>query len=105
MIHKGDKFKVHWVEHETNYVDRLYEVVSVKDGCHCPRPSWLTGLPEEPRAAHCHISARLVRSPLKWHEDGLHWFNDIDPQTLRSITSSDFWLEIVREPGDQLSLF
>lgn len=105
MIHKGDKFKVHWVEHETNYVDRLYEVVSVKDGCHCPRPSWLTGLPEKPRAAHCHISARLVRSPLKWYEDGLHWFNDIDPQTLRSITSSDFWLEIVREPGDQLSLF
>lgn len=105
MIHKGDKFKVHWVEHETNYVDRLYEVVSVKDGCHCPRPSWLTGLPEKPRAAHCHISARLVRSPLKRHDDGLHWFNDIDPQTLRSITSSDFWLEIVREPGDQLSLF
>lgn len=105
MIHKGDKFKVHWVEHETNYVDRLYEVVSVKDGCHCPRPSWLTGLPETPRAAHCHISARLVRSPLATEDYGLHWFNDIDPQTLHSITSPDFWLEIVRQPGDQLSLF
>ena len=105
MIHKGDKFKVHWVGHESNYVDRVYEVVGIVDDCHCSRPSWLTGQPETPRAAHCHISARLVRSPLKWDSNGLHWFNDIDPQTLHSIINPNFWLEIVRETGDQLSLF
>ena len=42
---------------------------------------------------------------MKWHDNGLHWFNDIDPQTLHSITNPNFWLEIVRQPGDQLSLF
>ena len=79
MIHKGDKFKVHWVGHESNYVDRVYEVVGIVDDCHCSRPSW--------------------------HDNGLHWFNDIDPQTLHSIINPNFWLEIVRQPGDQLSLF
>ncbi len=105
MIHKGDKFTVHWVGHESGYVDRIYEVVGIIDDCHCPRLSWLTGQPEPLRPIHCHISARLVHSPLKMLDNGLHWFNDIDPQTLHSITSSDFWLEIVRQPGDQLSLF
>ncbi len=105
MIHVGDKFKVHWVGHEPCYADRLYEVAAIIDDCHCPRPSWLTGQPETPRPAHCHISARLVCSPLKGKDNGLHWFNDIDPQTLHSILNPDFWLEIVRKPGDQLSLF
>ena len=105
MIHKGDKFKVHWTGHESSYVGRLYEAVAIKDDCHCPRPSWLTGLPETPRAAHCHISARLISSPLAVEDKRLHWFNGIDPKTLRDIENPDFRLEIVRKPGDQLSLF
>ena len=105
MIHKGDKFEVHWKGHEACYTGRLYKVVGVIDDCHCPRPSWLTGLPEAPRAAHCHISAKLIHSPLLSRDEGLHHFNGIDPKTLRDIENPDFWLEIVRQPGDQLSLF
>lgn len=105
MIHPGDKFKVHWVGHETCYTGRLYQVVGVIDDCRCARPSWFTGLPETPRKRHCHISAKLIHTSLSSRDEGLHGFNGIDPETLRDIENPDFWLEIVRQQGDQLSLF
>ena len=56
-------------------------------------------------AGCCIAGAAILCAGMATEDDGLHWFNDIDPQTLHSITSPDFWLEIVRQPGDQLSLF
>ena len=107
MLHVGDKFKVHWAGHEQEYKGRIYRVRSVRSDCTCSLPSWLTGKPEKARKAHCHIESELIDGPIKKYEkyEGRYIFNGIDEKTLFDIERPTFWIEIVREAGDQLSLF
>ena len=107
MIHIGDKFKRHWVGNESCYEGRLYQVTGVIDNCRCGRPSFLTGMPENPRREHVHVSAKLIEAPYKYMigESGFS-FGPLDPDTLHYIDNPEGeWIEIVRKPGDQLSLF
>lgn len=107
MIHIGDKFKVHWLGHEQEYDGRIYRVTSVRSDCTCSLPSWVIGGPERPRRPHCHINAKLIRTSTKRYENNEHTyvFDGIDEETLCDIESPAYLLQIIREPGDQLSLF
>lgn len=107
MLHVGDKFKVHWAGHEQEYEGRIFRVTSVLSDCTCSLPYWLTGKPEKARRAHCHIKSELIHSPIKQYENGgpAYTFNGIDEETLCDIERPTFRIEIVREAGDQLSLF
>lgn len=105
MIHVGDKFRVHWIGHEECCEGRLYQVTSVISDCRCSPPEWLTAQAEVPQPPHCHIRADLIECPLKYFEKHGYVFNNIDEDTLCNIRNPDYRLEIVRQPGDQLSLF
>ena len=107
MLHVGDKFKVHWAGHEQEYAGEIYEVLNVRSDCTCSMPSWLMGRPGIARRPHCHIGAKLIRCPIKRYEnDGaVYAFDGIDEKTLCDIERPTFRIEIVREAGDQLSLF
>lgn len=107
MLHVGDKFKVHWTSNPQLQEGWIYEVKSVRSDCTCSLPSWVTGKPRTPRRAHCHIKAEIIQCPIKRYEnDGtVYTFDGIDEETLCDIENPKFLLEIVREAGDQLSLF
>lgn len=107
MIHIGDKFRVHWVGYEKCYAGRLYQVSGFSEGCTCAKPYFVTGKPEVPRRPHLHVSARLVEAPAKYMVgEGGFSFGPLDIDTLRDIENPDeYWIEIVRQGGDQLSLF
>lgn len=107
MIQIGDKFKVRWVGHDECYKDRLYQVTSFLEGCTCGKPAFLTGKQESPRRPHLHVRAKLIEAPAKYMvgENGFV-FGPFDVETLRDIDAPDeSWIEIVRQKGDQLSLF
>lgn len=107
MIQIGDKFKVRWVGHDECYKDRLYQVTSFLEGCTCGKPAFLTGRQESPRRPHLHVRAKLIEAPAKYMvgENGFV-FGPFDVETLRDIDAPDeSWIEIVRQKGDQLSLF
>lgn len=106
MIRKGDKFKVHWKGHESCYMGRIYEVVSVIHDCLCANPNcFVNGIPEKPRKPHAHIRANMIECPHKGMERRDYGFNGIDEDTLIDIENPDYHLEIVYKKGDQLSLF
>nr|DAN40381.1 MAG TPA: hypothetical protein [Bacteriophage sp.] len=107
MIQIGDKFKVRWVGHDECYKDRLYQVTSFLEGCTCGKPAYITSKPELPRRPHLHVRAKLIDAPAKYMvgENGFV-FGPFDVETLRDIDAPDeSWIEIVRQKGDQLSLF
>ena len=105
MIRKGDKFKVHWAGH-TCYEGRIYQVTSIIHDFTCPNPNcFVNGKPEVPRRPHAHIRADLIKCPYPQMEMRDFIFNGIDEETLIDIENSTYHLEIVREKGDQLSLF
>ena len=107
MIQIGDKFKIRWVGHDECYKDRLYQVTSFLEGCTCGKPAFLTGKQESPRRPHLHVRAKLIEAPAKYMvgENGFV-FGPFDTETLCDIDAPDgSWIEIVRQKGDQLSLF
>ncbi|MFB9897838.1 hypothetical protein [Hallella seregens] len=107
MIQIGDKFNVRWVGHDECYKGRLYQVTSFLEDCTCGKPAVITGKPEEPRRPHLHVRAKLIEAPAKYMigECGFV-FGALDSETLHDIEDSDeFWIEIVRQKGDQLNLF
>lgn len=106
MIHIGDKFKVHWVGHESSYEDKVYQVTSSHADCTCGKPFYFTGKPEVPRRPHIHIVAKLIEAPspgMIGEKD--FWFGPLDEETLRYIDDPNEWLELVHRRGDQLYLF
>lgn len=106
MIHIGDKFKVHWVGHESSYVDKVYQVTSFIADCTCGKPFYYTGGPGVPRRMHIHIKATLIEAPRpEMIGEKNFWFGPLDEDTLRYIDDPNEWLELVRRRGDQLSLF
>jgi len=105
MIHPGDKFKVHWRGREEYYEGRVYQVVNMIDNCKCSRSTWLTDLPKTSTREHYHIRAILVQPRDKISNKGPFVFDYIDPISLQIINTPGCWLEIVRQRGDQLSLF
>ena len=107
MIKIGDKFRYHWVEHEECYKECLYQVIGLLDGCTCGKPTFITGKPEVSRRPHLHIRAKLIDAPVKSIIDKRDfWFGPLDSETLYDIEDPDkSWIEIVRQKGDQLSLF
>lgn len=107
MIQIGDKFKVRWIGHDECYKGRVYQVTSFLEGCTCGKPAFITGKPEEPRCPHLHVQAKMIESPDKYMigEQGL-LFGPLDSETLHDIdVPNEFWIEIVRQKGDQLDLF
>ena len=107
MIQIGDKFRNHWVGHEECYEGRIYQVTGFLEGCTCGKPTFLTGKQESPRRPHLHVRAKLIEAPAKYMvgENGFV-FGPFDVETLRDIDAPDeSWIEIVRQKGDQLSLF
>lgn len=107
MIQIGDKFRVHWLGHEECYKGRIYQVTGFREGCTCGKPGFVTGKPEIPRRPHLHVRAKLIESPAKYmigENDFL--FGPLDIDTLHDIEDPEkSWIEIVRQKGDQLSLF
>lgn len=107
MIQVGDKFKVHWTGHETCYEGRVYRTKGFLENCTCGKPFYVTGKPEKPRRPHLHIRADLIEAPFAYmvgEKD--FWFGPLDMETLHDIEKPDeYWLEIIRKEGDQLSLF
>ena len=83
-----------------------YTRSSIIHDCTCPNPNcFVNGKPEVPRRPHAHISADLIKCPYPQMEMRDFIFNGIDEETLIDIENSTYHLEIVREKGDQLSLF
>ena len=107
MIQIGDKFKNHWIGHEACYEGCLYQVTGFLENCTCGKPTFLTGKPECPRRPHLHVRAKLIEAPAKYVIDKNGFcFGPLDPETLHNIEDPDkSWIEIVRQKGDQLSLF
>ena len=107
MIQIGDKFKVRWVGHDECYEGRLYQVTGFLEGCTCGKSPVITGKPEVPRRPHLHVRARLIEAPAKYMtgENGF-LFGPLDSETLHDIDNPDeSWIEVLRQKGDQLSLF
>lgn len=77
------------------------------EGCTCGKPGFITGKPEVSRRPHLHVRAKLIESPFQYMigENGF-LFGPLDIGTLHDIEEPEkSWIEIVREKGDQLSLF
>ena len=105
MIQVGDKFIEHWKGHEECCEGRVYQVKHITSDCTCSNYLNEINNYPKPREPHLHIVANLIECPYEYMKGGPFYFNGIDEQTLVNIDDESEQLEIIRKPGDQLSLF
>jgi len=105
MIQVGDKFICHWKGHKECTEGRIYQAKNIIYDCKCPKPNFDNHLPDKQRKPHLHIVADLIECPYQYMIGGPFYFHPIDEDTLENIQDEDEHLEIIRRPGDQLSLF